>query len=490
MDEDNRLELSLAPPTAGGDKTTKNKVGSSSDSKSDISDRDTKLINEFKQFLDGGNIQIHSGPVSQRVDSLKPENFFTNLPKNPDADTSKSINTGAFWAVNDRPTDGEENRTDTREKRKNVFGETSQPKKQEKESEHSDLQDKPRVSYISISTDAGSTADNEDVADSEAEASTSKRQPTQQDDVTERYAGGIQSDVRKDFHGNSESNGGEAGHKRFSISSEKDLKIGGISHSIQFPTQPVNIMNISQPLPGKDSNSSSASIRTSYSFPNIMQAVTSTSGERMGSQPVLPANVPLMVSYSSGQLPAVDKDNSRVMISHQQIHPSFISSLPINSVIPQKSSDSKQHEGKALDHHLANGQLLSAGTSSLREDNGKLTNSSSFRSRDVSDLPRTEGIPSEYSTIKPGIAADLKFGGSGSYPNLPWVSTTSPGPNGRTISGVTYRFSPTQIKIVCACHGVHMSPEEFVRHASEEPSNMDPGTGVLSTSNPATSAQS
>lgn len=111
-----------------------------------------------------------------------------------------------------------------------------------------------------------------------------------------------------------------------------------------------------------------------------------------------------------------------------------------------------------------------------------------MRPKDATDLPRTEGFPSEYPTIKPGIAAELKFGGSGSYPNLPWVSTTGSGPNGRTISGVTYRFSPTQIRIVCACHGTHMSPEEFVRHASEEQTNQDSGAGVASVP-PAASAQ-
>ncbi|KAI5417269.1 5-hydroxytryptamine receptor 2A, variant 2 [Lathyrus oleraceus] len=37
-----------------------------------------------------------------------------------------------------------------------------------------------------------------------------------------------------------------------------------------------------------------------------------------------------------------------------------------------------------------------------------------------------------------GLAADVKFGGCGAYPNLPWVSTTNS--NRRTISGVTYRI--------------------------------------------------
>lgn len=80
------------------------------------------------------------------------------------------------------------------------------------------------------------------------------------------------------------------------------------------------------------------------------------------------------------------------------------------------------------------------------------------------------------------MAADVKFGGSGARPNLPWVSTTGSGPHGRTISGVTYRYNANQIKIVCACHGSHMSPEEFVRHASEEYVGPESSIGISAAS--------
>lgn len=158
--------------------------------------------------------------------------------------------------------------------------------------------------------------------------------------------------------------------------------------------------------------------------------------------------------------------------------------------MPSKSSEPKQHDGKVVDYTPVNGKQLAEGGTSRTEDDKKGSNAI-FRAKDATETTRTEGLPSEYPTIKPGIAAELKFGGSGSYPNLPWVSTTGSGPNGRTISGVTYRFSPTQIKIVCACHGIHMSPEEFVRHASEEQTNQDTGAGLASVpnTNPAASAQ-
>ncbi|XP_078443838.1 putative interactor of JAZ [Wolffia australiana] len=70
-------------------------------------------------------------------------------------------------------------------------------------------------------------------------------------------------------------------------------------------------------------------------------------------------------------------------------------------------------------------------------------------------------------SIKPGIGANMLFGGSGTRPDLPWVSTT--GPTGWTISGVTYKYSSSQVRIVCACHGTHHTPEEFIQHASGHP---------------------
>jgi Tify domain binding domain len=77
--------------------------------------------------------------------------------------------------------------------------------------------------------------------------------------------------------------------------------------------------------------------------------------------------------------------------------------------------------------------------------------------------------------IRRGIGSEIKFGGSGSSADLPWVTTTGLGPNGKTISGVTYRFGPgkEQLRIVCACHGTHLSPEEFVHHASADVANLE-----------------
>ena len=141
--------------------------------------------------------------------------------------------------------------------------------------------------------------------------------------------------------------------------------------------------------------------------------------------------------------------------------------------IPHNSSEASHYDGRALELTKGEGKQYPTeeGSSCQTEDDVK-GNNIIFRSKDGTDQATTEAFSFESPAIRPGIAADLKFGGSGSHPNLPWVSTIGPGPNGKTISGVTYRYSRDQIKIVCACHGSHMSPEEFVQHASEE--NGDP----------------
>lgn len=174
-------------------------------------------------------------------------------------------------------------------------------------------------------------------------------------------------------------------------------------------------------------------------------------------------------------------------------YPFCIDVLVSSLVIPPNSSEATQYDGRTLERAKADGKQNGPeeGSSSQVEEDAR-GSSTNLRAKDASDRPTADGFSLNFSAIKPGIAADLKFGGCGSYPNLPWVSTTSPGPNGKTISGVTYRYSTNEIRIVCACHGSHMSPEEFIRHASEEHDNPENGSSLATFpgSNPAASAQS
>ncbi|KAG2669630.1 hypothetical protein I3760_14G040900 [Carya illinoinensis] len=52
-----------------------------------------------------------------------------------------------------------------------------------------------------------------------------------------------------------------------------------------------------------------------------------------------------------------------------------------------------------------------------------------------------------------------------SLPQMPCVSTTGNGPNGKTIRGFLYRYTKSEVSIICVCHGSSFSPAEFVQHA-------------------------
>ncbi|KAL4378538.1 hypothetical protein GQ457_02G010980 [Hibiscus cannabinus] len=50
--------------------------------------------------------------------------------------------------------------------------------------------------------------------------------------------------------------------------------------------------------------------------------------------------------------------------------------------------------------------------------------------------------------------------------DMPCVSTTGDGPNGKKIEGFLYRYRKgEEVRIVCVCHGSFLSPAEFVKHA-------------------------
>ncbi|GMP59766.1 hypothetical protein CsSME_00022916 [Camellia sinensis var. sinensis] len=464
MVDENGLELSLGLSLCCSSAKSNDKNDSSSNARTFEGDRSNKLINDFKNLLEGGNLKQEFGTGSQRNDPIKP-NDFLNAAVNVDA--SKSLNGKGTWVsnVNKGAEVEEEKRHEAGDKRKNLFDEINNQKKLERESHIADLHDKPRPSHISITTDDGSTAENEDVADSEVEGSTSRLIP-HHGDGTKKYIGdAIQTT-------NNSSVVDLQGQKRFTISSEKEFKDGNMPYGVPFPPQLVNIMNMPYPLDVKESSSFGVPGTSNYPQTGKVQAMAAANSKRPGTQPVMPGNFPVMFGYSPVQLPVSDKDDSWGLASHpQQLHPPFVGRLPPSS---DKHND---------------GLKISQGSFSQTEDGVKGSNMI-FGTKEESDKLRAEGFPYELSAIRPGIAAELKFGGCGSSPNLPWVSANGPGPNGRTISGVTFRFSATQIKIVCACHGSHMSPEEFVRHAGEEQTNPDSGSGLASlpSNNPAASA--
>ena len=48
---------------------------------------------------------------------------------------------------------------------------------------------------------------------------------------------------------------------------------------------------------------------------------------------------------------------------------------------------------------------------------------------------------------------------------MPFVSTRGNGSNGKTVTGFLYRYTESEVSIVCVCHGSTFTPAEFVEHA-------------------------
>ncbi|GMI81267.1 novel interactor of JAZ [Hibiscus trionum] len=491
MEDDNGLELSLGLSCGASSANSKGKLSSSSDTRTEEGDRGVKIVDNFKNFLQPGTEKQDPNVGSHRSDRVKPsENFFNDLSKgNGHAEASVNLNGRGLWGTNSNMSADieEDKRSESNSKRKMLFNEINNPKKLGREAQHTDLYEKPKASHISITTEDGSTAENEDVAEFEVEGSTS-RLVSQHDDGSKRVIGVSGSpDV------------------------SKEVKLGNLTYGNAFPVQSVNVMNAPFTLSTKDSNSVGIPSSSGHKLPGMMQMMPTGNSERSGTQPVNPGNFPVMFGYLPVQLPLLDKDNPWGMVSHPpQFQPSYAGSgrSPPNAdkhsdglkisqasmpTIARDSSEAAEYDGRTFER--VKGEGKQHGTeefSFIRAEEDVKGSSMNLRANVASDRPTTESLTLDFSAVKPGIAADLKFGGSGSYPNLPWVSTTGTGPHGRTISGVTYRFSTNQIQIVCACHGTHMSPEEFVQHASEECTNQDNNNGLSTFPgiNPAASSQS
>nr|QWJ73412.1 interactor of JAZ [Isatis tinctoria] len=422
MDDDNGLELSLGLSCGGSSGKAKgnstNNAGSSSENhRVEGGDRSAKVIDDFKNFLHPTSQRpAEPSSGSQRSDwgqQQPPQNFFNDLSKAPTADAEAS--TKPLWVE-------DEARKEAGNKRK--FGFPDDGKKKEKDSSHAvdPHEKKTKASHVSTATDEGSTAENEDVAESEVGGGSSSHlakevaRPPADTNVVDNLAG-----QRKNSHGGS--------------GAEEFTTIRNMSYPVPFTVHPQNVVTgLPYSLPAKEPGQHAAATSLTQPSPNA-------------------GNLPIMFGYSPVQLPMLDKDGSGGIVA--------LSQSPFAGRGPSNSATAKG-EGKQ--------PVAEEGSS---EDASE---------RPVGENNNTTAFSFDFSAIKPGMAADVKFGGSGARPNLPWVSTTGSGPHGRTISGVTYRYNANQIKIVCACHGSHMSPEEFVRHASEEYVSPESSIGMAAAS--------
>lgn len=308
---------------------------------------------------------------------------------------------------------------------------------------------------ISISTDDGSTGENEDVADSEAEGSNSWL-VAQREDSAKGSVVNKGSDRKRSAD---DSAVGFQGKRQPSFSGSESSS-GKLTPGNPLSMQASNIVAVPYQVTAQVSGPPTITNAPNFHPACTVQLRPPTNGglavQAMGSASQV------AFGYPAVQLPTLETSSSWAFGAPPQAMSSFTAKEKVEQTGAKQADDGKK-----------------------TQDAGA---SSSARAEDEKKADR--GLPLMGSAIRPGIAPNVKFGGSGSYPDLPWVSTTGPGPNGRTISGVTYKFGRNEVKIVCACHGTHMSPEEFMRHASADaPAHENSTLPALPVGNQATSAE-
>ncbi|KAL6553059.1 hypothetical protein OROGR_006901 [Orobanche gracilis] len=145
--------------------------------------------------------------------------------------------------------------------------------------------------------------------------------------------------------------------------------------------------------------------------------------------------------------------------------------------------DSKGRLSKGVDgdingHRIGNGVLLRFGNgdlivSSSQPSVGPLRSGSSGSSDLIQGIkPNAEVSPSSLEKSNEQEPADRaldkdagKLLKNGMF-DMPYVTTKETAPNGRKIEGFLYRYKKGgDVRIVCVCHGMFLTPKEFVEHA-------------------------
>jgi len=270
--DDKGLELSLGLPCGGSSSDPKDGGASSNlaDVRTDTDERTSKILNDFRKFLNAGIPQS-----LQRINQVKPqENIFSNFPQ-----TATSGNgSGNEQVLGDN-------------KRKSTFGEMNSLKRQETDTHSSDLRDnKGKTSHISIATDEGSTADNEDVAESEAEGSTSRVASHKEERSSTPVGSGSSPQTPTEFHGKS--------------------NVTGASF--------LNKLNVPYSIGIKESAAVSTPNSSSYPRSSMVQGMTPTDGGHHGLHSTTSGRVPMTFGYSSIQIPVLNRDSTWGMIAHLQ----------------------------------------------------------------------------------------------------------------------------------------------------------------------------
>ncbi|CAA7408231.1 unnamed protein product [Spirodela intermedia] len=445
----------------------------------------------FKPFLPLTIKNPASNPQQQMNDLVKinqREGFWPDLGQHNSVDT-ESRRFPELWSSSNQASDADKEKSGLN-KRKLPCEDVSLQKKPDKGGDHVGGHGKGAAAvtfrnHVPLTKEDASSGENEDAAESEAEGSSSWLAPPH-----EENARGVDVTKANDKHFSSEQDSVNSEGLRQSklLGNEPNVDHGKSSYGIPLSLQPLPVRSAPYQASSRGPAAAAAAPNT-LGFPStcVMQLMPFGNSEQAPLQPITSSVLQYNFGYSSVQLPTLETHSSWVFGSQPHHQPSYGSKGP--------------GEGATNLEHSENGTKISPGYPPFcRSSTGT---SSSSQAGDESQGTRNkephpggslsmEGFLYESSAIKPGIAASLIFGGSGSCPDLPWVSATGAGPSGKTISGVTYKYSSNQVKIVCACHGTHMTPEEFLQHAgsgeaadNNNSSNNNAGSGSFPGSSPA-----
>lgn len=509
MVDESGLELGLGLSCGGSWSKSKAKDGTSDPKRDEgnavrhMGNNITVSDDSFKNFFKSGS-ENHDPKGKQKSDpnQYRQENFFTDLSKcsSPIADCSNDARSKPqftryqeLWISSNRTLETEEEKSSS-SKRKLSFEEINFQNKHEKLIDHAENHGKNstdvpsmRNTLVSITMEDGTTGDNEDAAESEAEGPKSWLVLPREEKAKCSEAFNLNG---KHVLSETSGIGSQCQKEACLLGNEPKSNLGKVTFGIPLMLQSLPVMNGPYPIPAMLPSTSSGPNAASLPSTCVMQLMPIANGER----PVVPVNtndMQLSFSYPSVQRPTLEKGSSWAFNSQSQYASSFTSRKHSAGAQNQENFESGvntsegsatktstgalSYDGKSSDLKIGMNKYVGETCESAQADGSKPRNTTRM-TNEATNKPAMDGFFRDGPSIKPGIAPYLEFGGCGSYPDLPWVSTTGHGPNGKTISGVTYKYNQNEIKVVCACHGIHMSQEEFVQHAS--------GDGLNSQNNP------
>lgn len=420
----------------------------------------------------------------------------------------------------------DQKRQEARKKRQKVVEEQKQQTKVEVEDDRADqtgrtssaIPSQLKSSPISATTQDFSSPDNEDTADSEVEGSSSRMlSPMVKDCVKQSMSTGTDVSDKKENQMLVQRTTAVGNESISEHSNTLFMNPGSTANAtLPYSLQSFPVGHIPYTHSVQVSNSPGLPVPSGFSLPYMMQFMPPTvnGADRSAVRPMNSSGFQPPLGYAPFQLPTLETSSSRVSVSHSH-QPLIFGPKGIGGArISLEHVDDEPRISQAAiqvpqgplgglrsassETAPLEGQKLESAKSSMKEERqlertGSDVGGTSLYSKAVDDdakghgadhLPITEGVSQEICNLRPGIAPGLKFGGTGNSPDLPWVTTSGIGPNGKTISGVMYRYNRNQVKIVCACHGRHMSPSEFVQHAGgADTSNPDNNAVVNSFSN-------